>query len=166
YQDVDPDQYALLKLLTRPDGNLCVIGDPDQAIYSFRGADVGFFLRFAEDFTDARMVRLARGYRSTPPIIAAAVQAIAPSTLVPGRRLEPARLVPEPPLLGRYQAASATDEAGFLRRTVDALVGWVSHRSLDRDARRAAKPRAAGDRAIDGRAVDAPPARGPAARVR
>ncbi len=142
YQDVDPDQYALLRLLTRPDGNLCVIGDPDQAIYSFRGADVGFFLRFAEDFTDARQVRLARGYRSTPPIIAAAVQAIAPSTLVPGRRLEPARLVPEAPLLGRYQAASAADEAAFVARTVDALVGGVSHRSLDQDGGRAAGPRA------------------------
>ena len=50
YQDVDPAQYALLRLLVPPDGDLCVIGDPDQAIYSFRGADVGFFLRFAADF--------------------------------------------------------------------------------------------------------------------
>ena len=57
-----------------PDGNLCAIGDPDQAIYSFRGADVGYFLRFAEDFTDARLVRLTRNYRSSAPIIAAAVQ--------------------------------------------------------------------------------------------
>ena len=40
-------QYELLRLLATPDGNLCAIGDPDQAIYSFRGADVGFFLRFA-----------------------------------------------------------------------------------------------------------------------
>jgi superfamily I DNA/RNA helicase len=47
YQDVDPAQYALLRLLVPPDGDLCVIGDPDQAIYSFRGAEVGFFLRFA-----------------------------------------------------------------------------------------------------------------------
>jgi superfamily I DNA/RNA helicase len=39
-----------------PDGNLCAIGDPDQSIYSFRGSDVGYFLRFAEDFTDARLV--------------------------------------------------------------------------------------------------------------
>lgn len=131
YQDVDGDQYALLRLLTRPDGNLCAIGDPDQAIYSFRGADVGFFLRFAEDFTDARMVRLSRNYRSTPPIIAAAVQAIAPATLVRERRLEPARLLPDAPLLGSYPAGSAADEAQFVARTVDALVGGVSHRSLD-----------------------------------
>jgi DNA helicase-2/ATP-dependent DNA helicase PcrA len=131
YQDVDQDQYDLLRLLTRPDGNLCVIGDPDQAIYSFRGADVGFFLRFAEDFTDARMVRLTRNYRSTPPIIAAAMQAIAPATLVRDRRLEPARVLPEAPLLGHYPAASTSDEAQFVARTVDELVGGVSHRSLD-----------------------------------
>jgi DNA helicase II / ATP-dependent DNA helicase PcrA len=131
YQDVDPDQYALLRLLTPPDGNLSAIGDPDQAIYSFRGADVGFFLRFAEDFTDARMVRLTRNYRSAPPVIAAAVQAIAPATLVRGRRLDPARLEPNAPPLGRYPAASAADEAQFVARTIDTLVGGVSHRSLD-----------------------------------
>jgi uncharacterized protein (TIGR00375 family) len=142
YQDVDADQYGLLRELVSPDGNggpgeaggLCVIGDPDQAIYSFRGADVGFFLRFAEDFTDARMVRLSRNYRSTPPIIAAAVQAIAPASLVRQRRLEPARLLPEAPLIGRYQAGSPAEEAQFVTRTIDTLVGGVSHRSLDRGA--------------------------------
>ena len=51
YQDVDEAQYELLRLLCPPDGNLCAIGDPDQAIYSFRGADVGYFLRFSQDFT-------------------------------------------------------------------------------------------------------------------
>lgn len=134
YQDVDPDQYGLLRALVPPDGNLCAIGDPDQAIYSFRGAEVGFFLRFATDFTDARMVRLSRNYRSTPPIIAAAVQAIAPASLVKDRRLEPARLLPEAPLLGRYQAGSPADEAQFVARTIDTLVGGVSHRSLDAGA--------------------------------
>jgi DNA helicase II / ATP-dependent DNA helicase PcrA len=131
YQDVDTEQYRLLRLLAPPDGNLCAIGDPDQSIYSFRGADVGFFLRFGEDFTDARMVRLTRNYRSSPPIIAAAVQAIAPATLVRGRRLDPARLEPNAPPLGRYAAASAADEAQFVARTIDELVGGVSHRSLD-----------------------------------
>jgi uncharacterized protein (TIGR00375 family) len=131
YQDVDPDQYRLLRALVPAAGNLTAIGDPDQAIYSFRGAEVGFFLRFAEDFTDARMVRLSRNYRSTPPIIAAAGQAIAPGSLVRDRRLEPVRLLPEAPLLGRYQAGSPGDEAQFVARTVDALVGGVSHRSLD-----------------------------------
>jgi DNA helicase II / ATP-dependent DNA helicase PcrA len=131
YQDVDEHQYELLRLLSPADGNLCAIGDPDQAIYSFRGADVRYFLRFAEDFTDARLVRLTRNYRSSAPILAAAVQAIAPSSLVSGRRLDPARLDPESPLVGRYYAASAADEADFVVRTVDELVGGLSHRSLD-----------------------------------
>ncbi|MBQ1069818.1 UvrD-helicase domain-containing protein, partial [Micromonospora sp. D75] len=131
YQDVDAVQYDLLRLLSPPDGNLCAIGDPDQAIYSFRGADVGYFLRFSQDFTDARLVRLNRNYRSSAPILAAAVQAIAPSSLVRGRRLDPARLDPEAPLVGRYAAASPYDEADFVARTVDELVGGLSHRSLD-----------------------------------
>ncbi|MEU1884132.1 UvrD-helicase domain-containing protein [Micromonospora rifamycinica] len=131
YQDVDPVQYDLLRLLSPADGNLCAIGDPDQAIYSFRGADVGYFLRFSEDFTDARLVRLNRNYRSSAPILAAAVQAIAPSSLVRGRRLDPARLDPEAPLVGRYPAASVADEADFVVRTVDDMVGGLSHRSLD-----------------------------------
>ncbi|HEX8628281.1 MAG TPA: UvrD-helicase domain-containing protein, partial [Catenuloplanes sp.] len=131
YQDVDTDQYELLRLLSPADGNLCAIGDPDQAIYSFRGADVGYFLRFSQDFTDARLVRLTRNYRSSAPILATAVQAIAPTSLVRGRRLDPARLDPEAPLVGRYFAASVADEADFVVRTVDELVGGVSHRSLD-----------------------------------
>jgi uncharacterized protein (TIGR00375 family) len=131
YQDVDETQYELLRLLSPADGNLCAIGDPDQAIYSFRGADVKYFLRFNEDFVDARLVRLTRNYRSSAPILAAAVQAIAPSTLVHGRRLDPARLDPEAPLVGRYFAGSVADEADFVVRTVDELVGGLSHRSLD-----------------------------------
>ncbi|MFE0592123.1 UvrD-helicase domain-containing protein [Micromonospora echinospora] len=131
YQDVDAVQYDLLRLLSPADGNLCAIGDPDQAIYSFRGADVGYFLRFSEDFTDARLVRLNRNYRSSAPILAAAVQAIAPSSLVRGRRLDPARLDPEAPLVGRYPAASVAAEADFVVRTIDELVGGLSHRSLD-----------------------------------
>jgi superfamily I DNA/RNA helicase len=131
YQDVDPVQYELLRLLCPPAGNLTAIGDPDQAIYSFRGADVGFFLRFTADFIDARQVRLSRNYRSAAPIIAAAVQAIAPTSLVPGRRLDPAKLDPEAPQIGLYPAASVEDEAVFVSKTIDELVGGVSHRTVD-----------------------------------
>jgi superfamily I DNA/RNA helicase len=132
YQDVDDTQYDLLRLLVPPDGNICAIGDPDQAIYSFRGADVGYFLRFADDFVDARMVRLARNYRSSAPIIAVASQAIAPTSLVRGRRLEPARLDPEAPLVGLRSSATVADEAEWVARTIDGLVGGLSHRSFDR----------------------------------
>src|SRR5262249_55082634 len=50
FQDVDEQQYRLLRLLAAPDGNICVIGDPNQAIYGFRGADATCFSRFAQDF--------------------------------------------------------------------------------------------------------------------
>jgi DNA helicase-2/ATP-dependent DNA helicase PcrA len=75
---------------------LTVIGDPDQAIYGFRGADVGYFLRFAEDYPGATTLRLTRNYRSSPAIVAGALQAIAPSTLVPGRVLRAVAAAPPP----------------------------------------------------------------------
>jgi superfamily I DNA/RNA helicase len=131
YQDVDETQYELLRLLVADDGNICAIGDPDQAIYSFRGADVGYFLRFAQDFVDSRVVRLTRNYRSSAPIIAAASQAIAPTSLVRGRRLEPARLDPDAPLLGLHTAETVSAEAEWVARTIDGLVGGLSHRSFD-----------------------------------
>jgi DNA helicase-2/ATP-dependent DNA helicase PcrA len=132
YQDVDETQYRLLRLLCPPDGNLCAIGDPDQAIYSFRGADVGFFLRFERDFPGARVVRLTRNYRSTAPILAAAVQAIAPDALVTDRTLAPARRgAISGARITRYAATSADDEADFVVRTVDRLVGGSSFHALD-----------------------------------
>ena len=65
-----------MKQLVSPDGNLCAIGDPDQAIYGFRGADVRFFGEFERDFPGTRVVRLARNYRSDPNIVALSTQVI------------------------------------------------------------------------------------------
>ncbi|HEX5882077.1 MAG TPA: ATP-dependent helicase, partial [Actinomycetota bacterium] len=131
YQDVDELQYRLLRLLTTPDANLCVIGDPDQAIYGFRGADVGFFLRFTEDFPAATVVRLTRNYRSSPAIVAGALQAIAPSTLVAGRELAAMAGQDAPARITVHQAASDLAEAEFVVQTVDRLLGGASFLSLD-----------------------------------
>jgi DNA helicase-2/ATP-dependent DNA helicase PcrA len=106
YQDIDERQYELLRLLTADPaagGDLTVIGDPDQAIYGFRGCDVGFFLRFAADFPAATEVELTTNYRSAPHIVTGALQAVAPSTLVPGRRLRAAAC---PPDAGRSRASA------------------------------------------------------------
>src|SRR5262249_61040105 len=89
--------YALLRLLSGDGTGLTVIGDPDQAIYGFRGADVGFFLRFGADYPGATTAHLTRNYRSAPAIVAGALQAIAPSTLVPGRVLHAVALTPGRP---------------------------------------------------------------------
>jgi DNA helicase-2/ATP-dependent DNA helicase PcrA len=131
YQDVDELQYRLLRLLTTPDANLCVIGDPDQAIYGFRGADVGFFLRFAQDFPGATTVRLTRNYRSSPAIVAGALQAIAPSTLVAGRELAAMAGADAPARITIHQAASDLAEAEFVVQTIDRLLGGASFLSLD-----------------------------------
>ena len=131
YQDVDELQYRLLRLLTTPDANLCVIGDPDQAIYGFRGADVGFFLRFTHDFPGATTVRLTRNYRSSPAIVAGALQAIAPSTLVAGRELAAMAGADAPARITIHQAASDLAEAEFVVQTVDRLLGGSSFLSLD-----------------------------------
>ncbi|MGI9301951.1 MAG: UvrD-helicase domain-containing protein, partial [Gammaproteobacteria bacterium] len=85
YQDIDELQYRLIRALAPLDGNVCAIGDPDQAIYAFRGADVAFFLRFQQDFPGARRVQLTRNYRSGQSIVAASSQMITPSTLVEDR---------------------------------------------------------------------------------
>src|SRR5512143_2787633 len=71
YQDINPAQYALLRLLARNGARLCVIGDSDQAIYGFRGADTGAFLRFGVDFKNAESVTLTQNYRSTDTVVSA-----------------------------------------------------------------------------------------------
>ena len=83
YQDVNLAQYRLLRLLTAGGANLCVIGDPDQAIYGFRGADRRFFLAFGDDFPDARRLRLARSYRSPQTLLDAAGQMLAAAAAAP-----------------------------------------------------------------------------------
>ncbi|MBL7490576.1 UvrD-helicase domain-containing protein [Frankia sp. AgB1.9] len=153
YQDVDETQYRLLRALCPPDGNLIVIGDPDQAIYSFRGADVGFFLRFEQDFPAARRAALTRNYRSTGTIVAAARCAIAPASFVPGRELvavhpdgpdaprSPAGRTNQvgqtapagpggPPVLVRA-CASEAEEALAVVDTIEAALGGTSFHALD-----------------------------------
>lgn len=72
YQDVNTQQYQLLRLLSVPSGRLMAVGDPDQSIYGWRGADMSLILRFEEDFPGARVTVLDQNYRSTGNILSAA----------------------------------------------------------------------------------------------
>jgi len=138
YQDVDEQQYRLLRLLTSAESRVCAIGDPDQAIYGFRGGDVGYFLQFQTDFGSAATAQLSRSYRSAPTIVRAAMQLIRPGTLVPGRELVPARSdIPDGPVALRA-VADEREEAEAVGAEIEKLLGGASLHALD-------------SRAVDGR---------------
>lgn len=87
YQDTNHAQYLLITLLAQKEGNLCVIGDPDQSIYGFRGADIRNILEFEKDYPTAVRINLERNYRSTQPILSAADAVIAVNPNRPEKRM-------------------------------------------------------------------------------
>ncbi len=129
YQDINPAQHRLICQLVGDVLRLTAIGDPHQAIYGFRGSDVGFFHRFREDFRNAETVELEENYRSAPQLLEASVQMIsgAPGVSVPHRI---ARLYSEGRLTVRR---SPTDkaEAEYVVHTIEQLVGGTSMFSRD-----------------------------------
>ena len=91
YQDTNRVQYDLLRLLIGESRNLCVVGDEDQSIYRWRGADVGNILRFDEDYKGARVVRLEQNYRSTQKILDAAAGMVSNNQRRLGKNLKSTR---------------------------------------------------------------------------
>ncbi|MBQ9271345.1 MAG: UvrD-helicase domain-containing protein [Alphaproteobacteria bacterium] len=94
YQDTNVTQYLFLRLLTQQSRNLCCVGDDDQSIYSWRGAEIENIMRFQKDFTDAKVIRLERNYRSTANILSAASALIAHNTTRLGKTLKVAENSP------------------------------------------------------------------------
>ena len=129
YQDVNAAQYRLLRLLADGGANLCVIGDPDQAIYGFRGADHRYFLAFGDDFPGARHLRLDRNYRSAQGILNAAAQVIArnPDHRATALTADFAAQVK----LEVYRAPTDRAEAEYVVHQVERMVGGTSYFSLD-----------------------------------
>ncbi|MFC1452963.1 UvrD-helicase domain-containing protein [Verrucomicrobiota bacterium] len=129
FQDIDEQQYRLIRLLVPPEGNLCAIGDPDQAIYGFRGTDVRLFQFFVCDYPEARVVQLTKNYRSGSSIVSAALQVIAPTTLVADRQLD--ALLQDPTKITIHESATHKAEAEFVVHTIERLVGGSAFFSMD-----------------------------------
>ncbi|RME65171.1 MAG: hypothetical protein D6790_02235, partial [Caldilineae bacterium] len=129
YQDLNPVQHRLLRLLAAGGANVCAIGDPDQAIYGFRGADHRFFLSFEQDFPGARRFQLTQNYRSAQAILDAASQVIARN---PERQaLELFSDFVEQVKLTVYRAPTDKAEAEYVVHQIEQMVGGTSYFSLD-----------------------------------
>ena len=116
YQDTNRPQYELMKLMAGEDKNVCVVGDEDQSIYSWRGADIRNILEFEKDFPGAKTVRLEQNYRSTQIILEAASAVVARNAMRKGKRLWTSR--EGGALIGYYEAPDGENEALFIADTI------------------------------------------------
>ena len=87
YQDTNRPQYELMRMLAGSEHNVCAVGDEDQSIYSWRGADIRNILEFEQDFPEARIIRLEQNYRSTQNILQAASAVVANNVKRKGKNL-------------------------------------------------------------------------------
>ena len=129
FQDTNIAQYRLAQLLTGPHHNLCVVGDPDQSIYSWRNADIRNILSFQSDFPDAEVISLGENYRSTKNILHAAASVIAANT----ERIERPLFTSNPQgrPLTLHEAYSEEDEAQWAVDEVTRLGRAGQHRPGD-----------------------------------
>jgi DNA helicase-2/ATP-dependent DNA helicase PcrA len=111
YQDTNRPQYELIKLLAGPQHNVCVVGDEDQSIYSWRGADIRNILEFEKDFPEARIIRLEQNYRSTQAILEAASAVVSNNLKRKGKTLWTARQGGNN--IGYYEAPDGENESLF-----------------------------------------------------
>jgi len=127
YQDINVAQHQLLTNLLGPASHLCVIGDPNQAIYGFRGASAAYFSRFADEYPGARIVSLDKNYRSTQTILSASAQILdnpgSASNLWSNIAGEKKVLI--------YAAQTDKAEAEYIVHQIEQLVGGTSYFSID-----------------------------------
>ena len=117
YQDTNRSQYELMRLLTEAHQNVCVVGDEDQSIYSWRGADIRNILDFERDFPKAKIIRLEQNYRSTKNILGAAGAVVENNKARKGKKLWTEAEAGD--LLGLYPAFDAENEALFIADSID-----------------------------------------------
>jgi ATP-dependent DNA helicase UvrD/PcrA len=119
FQDTNAAQYTLAKLLAERDRNIAVVGDLDQSIYKFRGADFTNVMRFEEDFPDARVITLEQNYRSTQTILSAANAVIEHNQMRKPKTLWTEMAGGE--LITRYHAENEHEEAAWISREIERL---------------------------------------------
>jgi len=119
YQDTNRAQYRIIQRLTEEHRNLCVVGDPDQSVYRWRGADLRNILDFEKDYPDCHIVRLEQNYRSTKRILAMASTVIAHNTARRDKRLWTENVEGERAFV--YRAWDENEEAGWVAQTLRAL---------------------------------------------
>lgn len=124
YQDIDENQYKLIRFLVPENGNIFVIGDPNQAIYGFRGGDAKFFNNFTEDYPSTQIINLKNNYRSTNCIVDASNQMINSFNII--------SMYDKPhEKITIHTAPSDKAEAEFVASTIENLIGGHSFFSLD-----------------------------------
>lgn len=112
YQDTNRPQYELMKLMAGSHHNICAVGDEDQSIYSWRGADIRNILEFEQDFPEARIIRLEQNYRSTQAILEGASAVVANNVKRKGKNLWTSREGGSK--IGYYEAPDGENEALFV----------------------------------------------------
>ena len=122
YQDTNRPQYELVRLLTQTRQNLCVVGDEDQSIYSWRGADIRNIVEFEKDYPKARVIRLEENYRSTQAILDAASAVVENNRYRKGKRLWTARQ--GGPKVGVYKGPDGENESLF-------VADWIARRGRE-----------------------------------
>ena len=124
YQDIDENQYKLIRLLVPQDGNIFVIGDPNQAIYGFRGGDAKFFNNFTQDYPETQVINLKNNYRSTNSIVDASNQMINCFNIV-------SKFDKPHEKITIHKAPTDKAEAEFIASTIENLIGGHSFFSID-----------------------------------
>ncbi len=129
FQDIDEQQYRMIKLLATADAHILAIGDPNQAIYGFRGADPRSFQRFRDDHPTVQTVTLRRNYRSSGTIVKASADVIEAGEPGAADGLDIVRSMEE--RITIHRAASDKAEAEFMVHTIEQMIGGHSFFSLD-----------------------------------
>ncbi len=134
YQDTNRPQYELMRMLAGSQHNVCAVGDEDQSIYSWRGADIRNILEFEQDFPEARIIRLEQNYRSTQNILQAASSVVSHNVRRKGKTLWTARSGGAQ--IGYYEAPDGENEALF---AADYIAKYLRQAASDQEE----SPRAA-----------------------